>query len=100
YAYNYGLAGEELHLPLLATPEMVSKDGVVAFRTALWFWMKAQSPKPSCHDVICGKWQPAAADLAARRKPGFGMTINIINGGVECKTNEATARDARQERIG
>ena len=100
YAYNYGLAGDELHLPLLANPEMVSRDGVVAFRTALWFWMKAQAPKPSCHEVMCGKWQPAATDLAAHRKPGFGMTINIINGGVECRTNEQAARDARQERIG
>jgi chitinase len=100
YAYNYGLAGDELHLPLLANPEMVSRDGVVAFRTALWFWMKAQTPKPSCHEVMCGKWQPASADLAAHRKPGFGMTINIINGGVECRNNEQAARDARQERIG
>src|SRR5882757_6520225 len=30
YAYNYGLAGQELNLPLLANPEMVSRHGVVA----------------------------------------------------------------------
>ena len=100
YAYNYGLAGQELGLPLLENPEMVSKNGEVAFRTALWFWMKAQTPKPSCHDVICGKWQPTAADRTARRTPGFGMTINIINGGVECKTETQPAKDARHERIG
>jgi chitinase len=100
YAYNYGQAGQDLGLPLLTDPEMVSRDGVVAFRTALWFWMKAQAPKPSCHEVMCGKWQPAAADLAGGRKPGFGMTINIINGGVECKSDTPAARDARKERIG
>jgi hypothetical protein len=100
YAYNYGLAGQELDLPLLTNPEMISKNGVVAFRTALWFWMKAQTPKPSCHEVIIGKWQPSADDKAAQRKPGFGMTINIINGGVECNTNTPAARASRQERIG
>jgi chitinase len=100
YTYNYGAAGKDLDLPLLANPEMVSSDGIVAFKTALWFWMKEQAPKPSCHDVICGKWQPSPVDLAGGRKQGFGMTINIINGGVECKGNSAAARDARDERIG
>jgi hypothetical protein len=100
YAYNYGLAGEELGLPLLARPELVSRDGVIAFRTALWFWMRAQKPKPSCHDVVCGRWQPTAADLRLGRKPGFGMTINIINGGVECNSQVGAVRSLREERIG
>jgi len=100
YAYNYGLAGEELHLPLLAKPELISQDGVTAFRTALWFWMKAQKPKPSCHEVIGGDWKPTAEDNRLGRKPGFGMTINIINGGVECSTNTAEAKEQRQDRIG
>ena len=68
YAYNYGLAGAELGLPLLEKPELVSHDGVIAFRTALWFWMRAQQPKPSCHDVICGKWTPDANDRKLDRK--------------------------------
>lgn len=84
YNYNYGQAADALGLPLLALPETVANDGVVAFKTALWFWMTPQPPKPSCHDVMTGKWTPSAADLAAGRKPGFGMTINIINGGIEC----------------
>lgn len=100
YAYNYGLAGEELGLPLLEKPELVSHDGVDAFRTALWFWMKAQQPKPSCHEVVCGQWQPTAEDLRLRRKPGFGMTINIINGGQECATDAPEPKDQREERIG
>ncbi|HEX9510865.1 MAG TPA: chitinase [Puia sp.] len=100
YAYNYGLAGEELGLPLLAKPELVSQDGAIAFRTALWFWMKSQKPKPSCHDVVCGNWKPSAEDIRLRRKPGFGMTINIINGGVECNTNAGEVKDERQDRIG
>jgi chitinase len=100
YAYNYGLAGEEHHLPLLAQPEMVSHDGITAFKTALWFWMRAQKPKPSCHAVMCGQWQPNADDLRLGRRPGFGMTINIINGGVECNSNAKAVKDLRLERIG
>ncbi len=82
--YNYGQAGEALGLPLLDAPERVAQDAVVAFRTALWFWMTPQAPKPSCHAVMTGAFTPGAADLAAGRRPGFGLTVNIINGGLEC----------------
>lgn len=82
--YNYGAAGAALGEPLLAQPELVAEDGEIAFRTALWFWMTAQPPKPSAHDVMAGSWAPSPADEAAGRVPGFGMTINIINGGLEC----------------
>jgi basic endochitinase B len=91
--YNYGQAGEALGLNLLANPELVAEDGSVSFRTALWFWMTAQPPKPSAHAVMTGSWQPSSADTSAGRVPGFGMTINIINGGLEC--NRPT--DARVE---
>lgn len=82
--YNYGQAGAALGLPLLATPEMVAADPVVAWRTALWFWMTPQAPKPSCHAVMTGGYTPSAVDTAAGRLPGFGLTVNIINGGLEC----------------
>lgn len=84
YNYNYGQAGAALGVDLLNNPDLVATDPVIAFRTALWFWMTAQAPKPSCHDVMTGQYQPSAQDLAAGRKPGFGLTINIINGGIEC----------------
>jgi chitinase len=84
YNYNYGLAGDALAADLLHTPELVATDPTIAWKTALWFWMTAQTPKPSCHDVSTGRWTPSAADLSAGRQPGFGLTINIINGGVEC----------------
>jgi len=91
--YNYGQAGDALGLDLLAQPDRVVADGTTSFQTALWFWMTPQSPKPSCHDAIIGQWVPSASDEAAGRVPGFGMTINIINGGLEC--NQPT--DARVE---
>jgi len=82
--YNYGAFGEVLGLDLLADPDLVTADGSIAFATALWFWMTAQAPKPAAHDVMVGLWQPDASDTAAGRVPGFGMTVNIINGGLEC----------------
>lgn len=82
--YNYGQAGDALALPLLTDPDLVTSDGTVAFRTGVWFWVTSQPPKPSCHDVMTGLWTPSAQDMAQGRLPGFGMTINIINGGIEC----------------
>lgn len=35
---NYGDAGEDLELPLLENPEMVSKNVEVGFLTSTWFW--------------------------------------------------------------
>ena len=56
--------------------------------------MTAQAPKPSAHDARLGRWVPSSDDLAAGRAPGFGMTINIINGGLECgRTADASVLD-------
>ncbi|MDI3322575.1 chitinase [Pinibacter soli] len=99
YTYNYGLAGDELKLPLLEKPELASTDGIVSFKTAIWFWMRAQNAKPSCHDVMTGKWQPNDKDKELHREPGFGMTINIINGGVECSSGDPAIIDNKQNRI-
>lgn len=88
YNYNYGQASEFIFGDknvLLANPEKVIQEGVIAFQTAIWFWMAQQYPKPSCHEVmIPGKWTPTAEQLAIGLKPGFGATVNIINGGIEC----------------
>jgi len=100
YPYNYGQAGADLGLPLLAHPELVSHDGVIAFRTAIWFWMRAEDGEPSCHAVMTGQWQPDAKDRKLGRRPGFGMTINIINGNVECNSRLAAIREDREDRIG
>ena len=67
YNYNYGECGQDLGLNLLANPDQVAQDGTVAFKTALWFWMKR-----NCHGAIIGN------------PPSFAGTIRIINGAVEC----------------
>ncbi|SHN28765.1 Chitinase class I [Mucilaginibacter sp. OK098] len=91
YNGNYGYASDCIFGDkkiLLNNPDLVETDPVVAFKTAIYFWMTPQTAKPSAHDVMIGKWQPNAADKAANRTPGFGMTINIINGEVECNKGE------------
>ncbi|KAK7346156.1 hypothetical protein VNO80_20671 [Phaseolus coccineus] len=56
--YNYGLAGRELGLDLTNDLDLVGRDRVMAFKTAIWFWMRAQGNKPSSHNVIIGAWIP------------------------------------------
>lgn len=82
--YNYGQAGDALGVDLLADPDLVKTDSKLAIQTAMWFWMTEQAPKPSAHDVMAGVWQPSVEDESLGRLPGFGMTTNIINGGLEC----------------
>ncbi|OMO83593.1 Glycoside hydrolase, family 19, catalytic [Corchorus olitorius] len=84
YNYNYGPAGIAIGANLLNNPDQVATDAIISFKTAIWFWMTPQYNKPSCHNVIIGKWTPSAADTAAGRVPGYGVTTNIINGGLEC----------------
>ncbi|KAF1856319.1 hypothetical protein Lal_00049319 [Lupinus albus] len=83
---------------LLNNPGLVETDPVVAFKTAIYFWMTPETRKPSAHDVMTGKWQPSAADKAKGRTPGFGMTILIVNGELEC--NKGENNYSMKDRIG
>ena len=83
---------------LLQNPDYLIHDPVVSFASAIWFWMTPQAAKPSCHDVMSGKWKPSQDDINAGRQPGFGTTLNIINGGQECgKTIELAKTKYRYE---
>ncbi|XP_077246120.1 basic endochitinase-like [Tasmannia lanceolata] len=84
YNYNYGPAGKAIGANLLANPDLVSTDATVSFKTAIWYWMTSKSQKPSCHDAITSRWTPSNEDKTAGRLPGFGVSTNIINGGLEC----------------
>lgn len=101
YNGNYGYASDCIFgnkQMLLNNPGLVETDPVIAFETAIYFWMTPQTYKPSAHDVMVGSWKPNAADIAAGRKPGFGMTINIINGEIEC--NKGNDVYSMNDRIG
>ncbi|KAL9816068.1 putative chitinase [Arabidopsis thaliana] len=82
--YNYGQAGRALGFDGLQNPELVANNSVLAFKTALWFWMTEQTPKPSCHNIMVNRYRPTKADRAANRTVGYGLVTNIINGGLEC----------------
>jgi hypothetical protein len=87
--YNYGQFSQAWFgnkQTLLDDPDRVATDPVLSFASAIWFWMTAQFPKPSCHSILSGEWVPTADDRAKGRAPGFGATVNVINGGVECGT--------------
>ena len=45
--------------------------------------------------VLDGSWVPNALDISANRKPEFGLTTMIINGGIECGkySQQASNRD-------
>ncbi|KAK9950403.1 hypothetical protein M0R45_005896 [Rubus argutus] len=95
--FNYGQAGKALGFDGLKNPEIVANNSLISFKTALWFWMTEQKPKPSCHDVMVGRYVLTKADVAANRTVGFGMVTNIINGALEC----GIGSDARvNDRIG
>jgi hypothetical protein len=91
YNGNYGKASDFIFGDkkiLLNNPKLIETDPVIAFETAIWFWMTPETTKPSAHDVMIGKWQPNATDKAEGRTPGFGMTVNIINGPIECNKGD------------
>merc|ERR1711871_1427527 len=67
-----------------ADPDRITADPKLAFATAIYFWMTPRENKPSCHDVMVDKWTPSAVDLVGNRRAGYGVTTNIINGGLEC----------------
>ncbi len=94
--YNYGQFSKFLFNDisvLLDNPDLLQQDGVLAFKSAIWFWMMPQCPKPSCHQVMQGVWLPESGEYAAPKMylQGFAHTNNIINGGLECRSISSPA---------
>ncbi|TKW05189.1 hypothetical protein SEVIR_7G158700v4 [Setaria viridis] len=72
--YNYGPAGRDIGFDGLGNPDRVAQDPVIAFKTALWFWMN------NVHQVM---------------PQGFGATIRAINGALECNGRNPDQMNAR-----
>lgn len=86
YNYNYGPFSDAMYgdvRPLLDKPELVA-DTWMNLASAVFFFVYPQPPKPSMLHVIDGTWQPNDHDKENGLVSGFGVTIQIINGGVEC----------------
>ncbi len=55
--YNYGAMSLNLFGDssiLLENPNLVAREGIIGYASALWFWMQPQGAKPSAHDVMVG----------------------------------------------
>lgn len=92
HAYNYIFYGSRIApsdpLNLANNPSLVGSGGVTGWAVGLAYWaIQFQEPnntlKPSMHD---GFFNPTTGSVseAFNLETGFGKTINIINGGVEC----------------
>lgn len=85
YTYNYCHAADSLGYDLCNDPSILIKNATASFESAIWFWMTEQAPKPSCHDIMVYDEDGAIGPQADPTRPtGFGLTVNVINGGVEC----------------
>lgn len=94
--YNYGQLSKFLYNDasiLLNQPEQLEQDGVLAFKSAIWFWMMPQWPKPSCHQIMHEIWEPMPGEYTMPKmyQKGFAHTNNIINGGLECRQNSSAS---------
>ncbi|WP_415635272.1 glycoside hydrolase family 19 protein [Paraphotobacterium marinum] len=90
YNYNYGQFSKFMFNDvsvLLNSPELVA-DSWLNLSSAIFFYMNPQPPKPSIYLVVEGVWKPNSSDLSRNLKVGFGVTTQIINGGVECNKGE------------
>jgi chitinase len=82
--YNYCAAGQALGLALQSNPGLVSSNATVAWQTGLWFWMtQTGAVGTTAHNAMVSG-------------SGFGTTIRVINGGLEC--NGANAGEM-QDRV-
>ncbi|WP_407332758.1 chitinase [Enterovibrio sp. 27052020O] len=87
YHFNYGAFSEVMYggdaTKLLNEPALVA-DSWLNLASAIWFFLTPQAPKPAMLHVIDRTWKPSQRELDAGIGYGFGTTINIINGGIEC----------------
>lgn len=78
--YNYGqfsLAIFGTEKTLLDNPDLVATSWL-NFASAVWYFLTPQPPKPSIQNI------------AQSPKYGFGDSIRVINGGLECGDNRGT----------
>ncbi|MDD1794861.1 DUF5011 domain-containing protein [Enterovibrio sp. ZSDZ42] len=87
YHFNYGPFSEVMFdgdaTVLLNNPALVA-DSWLNLASAIWFFLTPQAPKPAMLHVIDRTWAPSQRETDAGIGYGFGTTINIINGGIEC----------------
>merc|ERR1719391_228503 len=96
--YNYGAFSNAMYgdaSVLLEKPDLVATTWL-NFASSMWFFVTPQPPKPSILQVVLGTWTPNQVDRAANLSPGFGATIMIINGALECGPSPSNAKGASE----
>lgn len=99
--YNYGAFSVAMFGDariLLENPDLVATTWL-NFASAIWFYLTPQPPKPSMLSVVDGTWKPNEDDYYAYRDPGFGSTIMIINGALECGPNPSNKKASRNRQM-
>jgi len=93
YHFNYGAFSEAMFdgdaTVLLDDPALVA-DTWLNLASAVWFFLTPQAPKPAMLHVIDRTWSPSVRETEAGITYGFGTTINVINGGIECGEQNRT----------
>jgi chitinase len=79
--YNYMACGNAIGQPLVAQPDLVSRDPIITWETALWFWLYDDSGKGFTSHTAIGRGS-------------FGDTLRVINS-IECTAGNS----AQQGRI-
>lgn len=87
---NYCAAGRALGVNLLDKPDLLAEKPVLAWKSAIWFWMtQSGAGRMSAHQAMVNGH-------------GFGETIRTINGSIECnggKPEQVTSRVQNYKRI-
>jgi hypothetical protein len=107
HAYNYIFYGSRIApddpLNLANNPSLIDTSGVLGWKVGFAYWaIPFQEPsgnlKPSMHD---GFFNPTTGSASAQfdAQTGFGKTVNIINGGVECGASRTFIRNTTLNRI-
>jgi len=84
---------------LLDNPDLIATSGYTAFASALWFFMEPSAPKPSIHEIATRMYVPNASDVAAGLGSNFGSATMVINGGLECTTEDGDENPNSEYRI-
>ncbi|MEY4504384.1 MAG: hypothetical protein RL154_678, partial [Pseudomonadota bacterium] len=95
YSFNYMYYGSKIFpddkFKLGDNPSMLDSNGTLGWETALAYWSMpyedAYSTKPSMREGFFSPTTTSKTEFDA--STGFGKTVNLINGGVECGKTRA-----------
>lgn len=97
YSYNYAQFSEAIYKDpkkLLSSPHQVSESWL-NIATAIYTFLKPQTPGPNMKHLVDGTWQPNQFDTESGIVPGFSATINLKHSSSACGTGTETTKAKR-----